>query len=56
MCVKSIESRRAGGSRNVPMSDANEIIKETVENNEVVLFMKGTKRASLLASLRELQR
>ena len=25
------------------MSDANEIIKETVENNEVVLFMKGTK-------------
>ena len=25
------------------MSDANEIIKETVKSNEVVLFMKGTK-------------
>lgn len=25
------------------MSDVNEIIKETVQNNEVVLFMKGTK-------------
>ena len=25
------------------MSDANEIIEETVKSNEVVLFMKGTK-------------